>query len=124
MKIRNSVETDSLVVNGLIREKIQVINMADGQIALLTSGTPTSGQVLLAGTILAVDAESSGTEKLLLPPASAAIAGLRLTISNSGGESILLRTSADEAIVTIPTGRTCQVFCSGAGWGYSLGVTT
>jgi hypothetical protein len=93
----------------------QTIDMADATVTLtLVPGTPT-GTTLLSNN-LAVDANSSGTEKLLLPP-EADCNGLVLHIANTGGEDIVVTNDADDAtICTISTTECGTVMCDGTTW--------
>lgn len=93
----------------------QTIDMADAQVALVY-GTAGAGQVQLIGRMLFVDANSGGTEKLLLPP-EATSAGEIVWIVNTGGESIVVRDDGDAAgIVTIATAKIAVVLCDGTTW--------
>lgn len=94
---------------------VQTIDMADAQVTLVHEDAG-AGEVVLTGRILVVDANSSGTEDLVLPPEDES-AGLQLFISNSGGEDILLRNSADAATVaTVSTTESAIVSCDGTTW--------
>ncbi len=92
----------------------QVIAMGDNPLTLtLVDGTPTG--TLLTSNILSVDAESSGTENLLLPP-EADCNGVVLWIRNTGGESIVLQDDAAGTIATIATAESAYAFCDGVAW--------
>lgn len=93
----------------------QIIDMADAQVALVL-GTAGAGEVKLTANTLFVDANSSGTEDLLLPP-EAASSGLVLDIFNTGGESIVVKEDSDTTtIVTIATTKSARVGCDGTTW--------
>ena len=93
----------------------QTIDMADAQVALtLNPGTPTG--TLLTSNVLAVDANSAGTEDLLLPP-EADCNGLQIFIGNTGGEDILVKDDGDAVTVcTISTAESATVACDGTTW--------
>ncbi len=94
---------------------VQTIAMADAQVALVYT-TAIAGQKKLTGQILLVDAESSGTEDLLLPP-EATSTGLWLLISNTGGEDIVVKDDGDAVTVcTISTTESAFVTCDGTTW--------
>lgn len=99
----------------IARHAFQVIDMADAQVALVY-GTAGAGEVKLVADILIVDANSGGTEDLLLPP-EATSAGRRIEIHNSGGEDIVVKEDGDSStIVTVSTAESAFVFCDGTTW--------
>lgn len=92
----------------------QTIAMGDAAVTLTRiPGTPTG--TLLTGTWLLVDAESSGSENLLLPP-EADCTNVLLLIKNTGGETINLQNDAGGALATIATSETCFAQCDGTTW--------
>lgn len=93
----------------------QTIDMNDAQVALtLVPGTPTG--TLLTSNTLFVDANSGGTEDLLLPP-EANCNGLVLHIANTGGEDIIVKEDSDSTtIATVSTAESATVFCNGTTW--------
>lgn len=94
---------------------IQTIDMADAQVALVHT-VAIAGQKRLSGQILLVDANSAGTEDLLLPPESTS-AGLWLLITNTGGEDIVLKDDGDAVtIATISTAESAFAVCDGVSW--------
>lgn len=94
--------------------RAQTIAMGDAAVTLTRiPGSPTG--TLLNGNWLLVDAESSGTENLLLPP-EANMTGEILFIKNTGGETINLQNDAAGAVATIATGEIAIAFCDGATW--------
>jgi hypothetical protein len=88
--------------------------MADAGVTLtLVPGTPTG--TLMTSNVLSVDANSAGTEILLLPP-EADFVGL-LLLRNTGGESIVVKE--DAGVTTIDTIATAEFgifFCDGTAW--------
>lgn len=93
----------------------QTIDMADAQVALVL-GTAGAGQVKLLSNILYVDANSSATEDLLLPP-EASCTGLFVVIVNTGGEDIILKEDSDTTtLATISTTEIGIAFCNGTTW--------
>ncbi len=97
------------------RKAFQTIDMADAQAALVY-GTAGAGEVKIVADRLIVDANSSGTEDLLLPP-EATSAGRELFIHNSGGEDIVVKEDGDSTtICTISTAESAFVFCDGTTW--------
>ena len=109
----------TLTSSGLRVESIQTINMADAQVALITSGTAGAGQVLVTGEALVLDAQSGGTEDLLLPANPAT--GLTFLLANVGEETINVKASDDTtAVQTLAAGRTCKVIYTGSAWGSFL----
>lgn len=96
---------------GITRRQIQTIDMADGAVTLtLVPGTPTG--TLMTSDILYVDANSTGTENLLLPP-EADLTGVILVIVNTGGETINILNDASGAVLTLETANTAIVTCDG-----------
>jgi hypothetical protein len=94
---------------------VQVIDMADAQVALVL-GTAGAGQLKLLGNILFVDANSAGTEDLLLPP-EADSTGLVIFIANTGGEDIILKDDGDAiTVATISTTELAFAVCNGTSW--------
>lgn len=94
---------------------IQTIDMADAQVALVW-GTAGAGQKKITGQILLVDANSAGTEDLLLPP-EAESRGVLFHISNTGGEDIVVKEDSDTTtICTISTAESAFVACDGTTW--------
>lgn len=93
----------------------QTIDMASAQVAL-TWLAPGSGQVRISAPILLVDANSNGTEDLLLP-IEAESEGVTLQIVNTGGESIVVKEDSDTTtIATLATGATGWFLCTGTEW--------
>lgn len=93
----------------------QTIDMADAQVALVW-GAAGAGQKKLTGQVLLVDANSSGTEDLLLPP-EAESRGVQLTICNTGGEDIIVKEDGDSTtICTVSTTESAIVVCDGTTW--------
>jgi len=106
----------------LLSDDPQIIDMADAQVKLLLSGTPGAGELLLVSRNLFVDANSAGTEDLLLPAEAGAV-GLVLDIWNTGGESIVVKEDSDTTtIVTIATAKSARVGCNGTTWFALLGA--
>lgn len=93
----------------------QTIDMADAEVKLtLNPGTPVG--TLITSNVLAVDANSGGTEDLLLPP-EADCNGLTLFICNTGGEDIVVKEDSDTTtICTISTAESAFVACDGTTW--------
>ncbi len=99
----------------------QIIDMADAQVALVW-GVPSAGQKKIVAPLLFVDANSGGTEDLLLPP-EVESDGVALDIFNTGGESIVVKEDSDTTtITTIPTGKSARVACNGTTWFALLGA--
>lgn len=100
---------------------IVTIDMNDATHTLVY-GAAGAAQTKVTSRILFVDANSSGTEKLLLPP-EATSAGIVLQVFNSGGESIVVRDDGDgTTILTIPTAKAGLVACDGVTWRGLLGA--
>lgn len=97
--------------------------MADATATLtLVPGTPVGTN--LTSNVLFVDANSSGTEKLLLPP-EADSNGLALFIANTGGEDIIVRDDGDgTTICTISTTEIGIVICNGTSWQGGMSTLT
>ena len=81
----------------------------------------TASTTFLSGNILYVDAESSSSENLLLPPEVDAD-GSQVWIINTGGETINVQTDAGGAIATVATGSFGSFWCNGTTW-FGLGLT-
>lgn len=93
----------------------QTILMASAQVAL-TWRAPTSGQARITAPVLLVDAESNGTEDLLLP-IEAESGGVTLQIVNIGDESIVVKEDSDTTtIATLAAGATGYFLCTGTAW--------
>lgn len=117
------IVNDDEILRPIVFLPIQTIDMADAQVALV-HGTAVAGQKKLTGQILLVDANSSGTEDLLLP-AEATSAGLMLVIVNTGGEDIILKDDGDAVTVaTISTTESAFAFCNGVAWAGGVIKTT
>lgn len=111
---------DVVVSTGVVRFAVQTIAMGDAAVVLtLVPGTPSG--TLLTGNVLYVDAESSGTEDLKLPP-EGDCTGLFLIIENTGGESIIVEDDAAGAVVTLETANQAYVVCDGTSWTGTVGV--
>lgn len=107
----------------LVTLPIQTIDMADVQKALVFP-TAGAGEVQLTGQILLVDANSSASEDLLLPP-EASSSGLMLIIANTGGEDINVKEDSDTTLIcTISTTETAIVVCDGTTWRGGVVKTT
>jgi hypothetical protein len=93
----------------------QVIDMADTQVVLtLNPGTPVG--TTITSNMLFVDANSSGTEDLLLPP-EADCNGLFLMVVNTGGEDIVVKEDSDTTtIATVSTAESAIFTCNGTLW--------
>lgn len=92
----------------------QVIAMGDATVTLTrVPGTPTG--TLMTSNILRVDAESSATENLLLPP-EADCNGMLVWIINTGGESVIVQNDASGTIDTVATTEFGIFFCDGTAW--------
>lgn len=108
-------DLERITLGKLLTLPVQVIDMADAQVALVL-GTAGAGQVKLTGQILFVDANSAGTEDLLLPP-EASSTGLFVLIANTGGEDIILKDDGDAVTVaTISTTECAFAVCNGTTW--------
>jgi hypothetical protein len=108
-------DAERLSLLKLARFAIQTIDMADAQVALVY-GTAGAGEVKLTGQILLVDANSAGTEDLLLPP-EAGGTGLFLVVCNTGGEDIVVKDDADAVtIATVSTAESAIFACDGTTW--------
>ena len=105
---------------GIFKMQIQTIAMGDNPLTLtLVPGTPAG--TLLVGNILYVDAESAGTEDLLLPHETDC-EGLNLTIVNTGGETINVQNDATGAVATLETANTAYCHCNGISWVGTVGI--
>lgn len=99
----------------VISRPVQTIDMADAQVALVW-GPPGAGETKILAQILVVDANSSGTEDLLLPPEGQST-GVLFHILNSGGEDIVVKEDGDSVtICTISTAESAFVACDGVTW--------
>lgn len=106
--------------SGVLLLQTQTIDMSDAALTLtLNPGTPAG--TTLSGNILYVDANSAGTENLLLPP-EADCTGLLLIIENTGGETINVQNDAGGAVVTLETANVAYCVCDGTTWTGSVGV--
>jgi hypothetical protein len=89
----------------------QTIDMADAAVTLtLVPGTPTG--TLITSNVLYVDANSSGSENLLLPPEADWNGGM-LVVVNTGGETIEIQNDAGGAVLTLETLNTAIVVNDG-----------
>lgn len=105
---------------GVFKMRRQTIDMASSPVTLtLVPGTPAG--TLLTGNILAVDANSDGTENLLLPP-EGDCDGLMLVINNTGGETINVQNDAGGGLLTLETLNTAYLACDGTTWRGTVGV--
>lgn len=120
MEVCTTNDAERIVWGKLQANPVQTIDMADAAVTLVY-GTAGAGEVKITGQILIVDANSSGTEDLTLPPVAAS-SGVVLTIHNNGGESIVVKDVAAATICTIPTGGAAQVACDGTNWFGLLGA--
>lgn len=96
----------------------QVIDMLDDTVVLQLNGVEVTAApitVTMTSNVLAVDATSSGTEKLKLPP-EGDCNGFMVTVLNTGGESILVRSDSDGAIKTVATTEIGIFVCDGTTW--------
>lgn len=93
----------------------QTIDMADAAVTLTCVPGAPAGTELVSNTLF-VDANSSGTENLLLPP-EADCNGFSLFIANAGGEDILVKDdSGVTTICTISANECAVVACNGTVW--------
>jgi len=113
-KLSHSLDFDSTsAASALLRLGVQVIDMANAQVALVTKQTSTSGELQLNGQILVLDA-GGGAQELLLPPESDS-KGLFLIVTNNGDESIAIKEDGDSIpISTIVTGEHALLWCDGS----------
>jgi hypothetical protein len=108
------------VTTGLVHFSVQTLAMGDNPITMtLVPGTPTG--TLLTGNILYADAESGGTENLLLPHEADAT-GVFLVIVNTGGETINVQTDAGGGLYTLETANTAYMTCDGTAWLGTVGI--
>jgi hypothetical protein len=102
---------------GLFFQQVQTIDMADAAVSLAV--TPTASHTTLTGNILYVDANSSATENLELPP-EADSTGLVLVIQNTGGETIEVLDDAGSnpgnGACSLLTTEACIAICDGTTW--------
>ena len=95
------------ITTGITKRSVQTIDMGDGPVTLtLIPGTPVG--TLMTSDVLYVDANSAGTENLLLPPEADWIGGI-LVIVNTCGETINIQNDAAGAILTLETANTAIV---------------
>ena len=92
----------------------QVIDMADVAVALTVNPVQTPG-TLLTSNVLRVDANSGATENLDLPPEDTMV-GVLLLITNTGGESIVVRDDGGVTIDTVATAEFGMFYCDGVAW--------
>lgn len=88
----------------------QLIDMNDAAVTLTTNPKNVAG-TLLTSNILLVDANSGGTEDLILP--ADFCDGLTLLIANTGGEDIVVKDAGGATVCTISTGESAAVFSCG-----------
>tara|TARA_R110002020_G_scaffold2043_3_gene9398 strand:+ start:853 stop:1296 length:444 start_codon:yes stop_codon:yes gene_type:complete len=107
----------------LLAFKQQAIDMADAAHTLIVTGTAVGAQTRIESNVLYVDANSSGTEILTLPPEPSST-GLLLFLYNSGGESIVVKNDAGSpaTICTVATVKGAVLFCDGTTWRSILGA--
>jgi len=107
----------------LLAFKQQAIDMADAAHTLIVTGTAVGAQTRIESNVLYVDANSSGTEILTLPPEPSST-GLLLFLYNSGGESIVVKNDAGSpaTICTVATVKGAVLFCDGTTWLSILGA--
>jgi len=110
---------DARVKVGLTGTVAAPINMADAAHTLVL-GTAGAAQTTLTGQVIFVDANSAGTENLVLP-AAADLPGVLLFVKNVGGEGITINTN----VATLDAGQGCIVISDGTAWAaFSVGANT
>ncbi len=115
LRFLTSNDAERVNVMKLFGLAVQVIDMADAQVALVL-GTAGAGQVKLVGNLLFVDANSAGTEDLLLPPVATS-SGMLVVVANTGGEDIILKDATDAiTVATISTTELAIAICDGSVW--------
>lgn len=106
-----------------VRIATQTLDMADATVALVYGSAAGAGEVLLTGSVLLVDPNSGGASEILKLPLDTGLGGMVLWIVNTGGEGIVVQTSAGGAVGTIPTTKSALVGTTGSGgWGFLLGA--
>ena len=109
----------------LLAFKSEAINMAYATHTLIVTGTAASAQTKITSNVLVVDANSSGSEEILLLPAEASCTGLLLFGFNSGAERVVIKEdSSSTAIITIDQNQHGLVFCDGTTWRGFMGALT
>jgi hypothetical protein len=96
-----------------IAMSVQTIAMGDAAVQLVLNSSPGSGEVELIGNLLQVDPESTGAGENLTLPLASNMAGVSLTIKNTGGENVVVKDGAT-TISTILPGYTVTVTSNGA----------
>lgn len=119
--LRTTDNDDRLTLSaGLLFEPAQTIDMNDTTHALVIGAAATAGQTRLTANLLLVDPNSGGASEILKLPALVSGQSYRLTIFNTGGESIVVQTSSGGSVgggVTIHSGGYAQVGTDGTSWG-------
>jgi Flp pilus assembly secretin CpaC len=117
--LSGALSSATLTTTGLNTQAAQTIAMGAANKTLILTGTPTTNQVLLAASVLAVSA--TGATRTLTLPAASSMTGKQLTIYNAGGESVIVADS-DGTIVTIAASKGASLCSNGSGYGSLLGA--
>lgn len=113
-------DRERVTLGKILQRPSQAIDMADVAVTLVY-GTAGAGEVKILTNLLFVDANSSGTEILTLPPVATS-SGVEIDVFNTGGESIVVKDVAAATIATVATGKGARFGCNGANWFGLLGT--
>jgi hypothetical protein len=123
LTVKTTNNAEGVVVGKPLYHAAQIIDMADGAVALVQAAAG-AGEVVLSGSALFVDANSGqATEDLTLPP-EATSSGLMLPIFNTGGEGIVVKDDGGSTILTLDAGQSGIVACNGTNWFGFMGAVT
>lgn len=99
--LSGALSSASLTTTGLQTQGVQTIAMGGANKTLITTGTPTTNQVLLACNVLACSATGS-TRTLTLPSASLMTGKLLLVVNTA---AIQIDVSAGSSTVSLTAGK-------------------
>lgn len=101
--------------NGMAGQLRTTVSMGDAAHALVY-GKAGSAQTQIAGPILLIDAESSGTSETLTLPAEANSDGAVFFCTNTGGEEVVINNDGASAVTRLGVGAHCILVCDGTSW--------
>jgi hypothetical protein len=116
-------DAERITLGKIVATVQTTVDMADAAHTLVLT-TAAANETKILGNVLVVDPNSGGAAEDLQLPAAASLAGVELTIINSGGEGIVVLGEAAATVITLDTAQHGKVYSTGSAWiGFMGGVT-
>lgn len=121
--VKTTNDAERITLGKIVATVQTTVDMADAAHTLVL-GTAAANQTKLLGNVVVCDPNSGEASENLQLPAAAGLAGVELTIINSGGEGIVVLGEAAATVITLDTAQHGKVYSTGSAWiGFMGGVT-